>query len=108
MEELVERLSRGDHPVEFSLRPEKTIGVLKDCLDRKYVHIKFTGTRGGTELGFALDPAVTDLSGADFSSATGRVKVGGELTLNYVKVRCLADIDLSTMTGIGHLQPLES
>jgi len=29
------------------------------------------------------------------------------LTLNYVKVRCVADIDLSTLNGMGHLVILE-
>ena len=50
MDELVARLSAGDHPVEASLRPEKTIKALKECIDRGYVHIKFTETEGGTEL----------------------------------------------------------
>ena len=31
----------------------------------------------------------------------------GNLTLNYVKVRCIADIDLETLTGHGHLEIVE-
>jgi hypothetical protein len=33
--------------------------------------------------------------------------VEGTLTLNYVKVRCVADIELETLNGTGHLVMLE-
>ena len=100
---LVDRLCEGDHPVEVGLRPEKTLKVLKEAIDRNYVHIKFTATRGGTELGVALDRDACDFSGADFEAATGSVRLEGGLTLDYVKVRCIADIDLNTLQGSGHL-----
>lgn len=104
MDELVGRLSTGHHPVVVSVRPERTLEGFKECLDRKYVHIKFTETRGGTELGFPLDESLTDLSAADFENSRGSVRVGGNLSLNYVNVRCIADIDLSTLAGNGQLQ----
>ena len=106
-DELVTRLATGTHPVEVGLRPEKTAQAFKDAIDRGYVHIKFTKTKGGTELGVRLDPKTSDWSQADFSQATGSVHVEGTLTLNYVKVRCLADINLSTLTGTGNLVILE-
>ncbi len=107
MSELVKRLSEGDHPVEASLRPEKTVQALKERIDRGYVHVKFTDTKGGTELGVRLDQEATDLSKADFDNQTGSVHLVGSLTLDYVKVRCVADIDLKTLTGKGHLEPVE-
>jgi uncharacterized protein YbdZ (MbtH family) len=100
---LVEKLCEGDHRVEAGLRPDKTAKALKDRIDLGYVHIKFTETRGGTELGVRLDREVTDLSRADFESQSGEVHLEGELTLDYVKVRCIADIDLKTLAGKGHL-----
>jgi uncharacterized protein YbdZ (MbtH family) len=106
-DDLVKRLSEGDHPVEASLRPAKTVQALKERIDLGYVHIKFTGTRGGTELGVRLDPDAIDISQADFENATGTVHLEGGLTLNYVKVRCIADIDLQTLAGTGHLVPVE-
>ena len=106
MDELVRTLSQGDHPVEFSLRPERTMQILNECLGRKYVHVRFTGTRGGTELGVRLDSEATDLSKCDLQTGKGWVHVEGTLTLNYVKVRCVADIDLATLKGQGHLVPL--
>ena len=68
-----------------------------------YVLVKFTQTRGGTELGFPLDRDATDLSGANFDEGTGTVHVEGHLILNDDPVRCIADIDLATLNGTGRL-----
>jgi hypothetical protein len=106
MNELVQHLSEGEHPVEASLRPEKTAAALKERIDLGYVHIKFTSTRGGTELGVQLDREACDLSQANFDGQSGTVHLVGELILNYVKVRCVADIDLATLEGKGHLEPI--
>jgi hypothetical protein len=106
MDELVERLSNGVHPVEVSLRPDRTVQAFKECLDRGYVHIKFTATRGGTELGVRVDAQATDATSADFTGERGTIKVVGDLTLNDVKVRCLADVELATLRGTGCLQPV--
>jgi len=100
---LVDRLCEGDHPVEAGLRPEKTVKLFKEAIDRNYVHVKFTATRGGTELGVRLDREASDFSNADFETGTGSVHIEGGLTLDYVKVRCIADIDLQTLNGNGHL-----
>jgi uncharacterized protein YbdZ (MbtH family) len=102
-DDLVSRLSKGRHPVESSLLPEKSAQALKNRIDLGYVHIKFTETRGGTELGVRLDREATDLSRADFENQVGTVHLEGELTLDYVKVRCVADIDLQSFNGQGHL-----
>jgi len=108
MDELVERLSRGDHPVEIRLRPERNAGELKRALDGGYVNVLFTGTRGGTELGVRLEPHSVELAGADFDSGTGHLRFRGKLTLNYVPVECVVDLDLATFAGQGHLEPISS
>ena len=100
---LVDNLCEGTHPVEASLRPEKTAKALKDRIEMGYVHLKFTGTKGGTELGVRLDRETLDLGQADFEDQSGTVHLEGDLTLDYVKVRCIADINLKTLTGHGHL-----
>ncbi|MBF2066670.1 MAG: MbtH domain protein [Calothrix sp. C42_A2020_038] len=107
MNELVQRLSQGEHPVEASLRPEKTATAFKESIDRGYVHIKFTNTKGGTDLAVRLDPKASNWSEADFEHQKGKVHLVGDLTLNYVKVRCMADIDLATLEGKGRLEPVE-
>jgi len=108
MNDLVSRLSQGDHPVEVSLRPESTAAALKKRIDQyKYVHIKFTGTRGGTELGVPLDINESNWASGDFEGAKGQIRLSGRLKLDYVPVKCVADIDLSTLSGSGHLEILE-
>ena len=105
---LVERLCEGDHAVEVGLRPEKTVKLFKEAIDRDYVHIKFTQTKGGTELGFRLDRSASDFSNADFENGAGSAHVEGNLTLDYVRVKCIADIDLSMLAGKGRLVKVES
>jgi hypothetical protein len=106
LSELVQRLSDGQHPVIVSLRPERSVQALKECVDRGYVHIKFTNTRGGTELGVAIDRERSDFTSADFAAEAGRMTVVGTLTLDYVKVRCIADIGLPALDGLGRLEPI--
>jgi uncharacterized protein YbdZ (MbtH family) len=101
---LVKRLTQGSHPLAAGLHPEKSVQALKESIDRGYVHIKFTDTKGGTELGVKLDTAVCDFSRADFEDQTGTVHLVGGLILDYVKVRCIADIDLTTLAGQGYLE----
>jgi hypothetical protein len=104
--DLVKRLSEGSHAVEISLRPERTVKLFREMLDRGHVLVKFTETRGGTELGVPLDKSRSDLTTANFEGESGKVRVCGELTLDYVPVRVVADIDLPSMRGQGHLEIL--
>lgn len=107
MDELVQRLTEGDHPVTVGGPKPSLEEFRKRVNEMGYVFIKFTGTRGGTDLGVRVDASVTDLSQADFDQGRGSAHVEGTLTLNYVKVRCVADIDLGTLHGTGHLVALE-
>jgi len=107
MNELVRKLSQGSHPVELSLRPDKTRETLKECLQRGYVHIKFTGTQGGTELGVRMDESTAQTTLASLDGGESTIRVTGNLLLDYVPVRCIADIDLKTYKGTGHLEVLQ-
>ena len=69
MNDLVRRLSH-DQPVVASLRPEPTAAAFKAALERGYVHVLFTETRGGTELGVRVDPAHLDLASVDWERRT--------------------------------------
>jgi hypothetical protein len=104
----LERLCEGDHLVEADPRPEKTVKLFKEVIERNCAHVKFTKTRGGTELGVRLDRNACDFGLADFEKGTGTVHVEGGLTLDYVKVRCIADIELGTLEGKGRLVKVES
>ena len=105
---LVDRLSIGDHKIVVSQRPEPTVKALKEAIDSGYVRVKFTETQGGTELGFKVDKDASDLTEADFEAGTGSVRVVGGLTLDYTKVRCIVNIDLTTLAGEGHLEKVEA
>src|SRR5262245_20775724 len=105
---LVDKLCEGDRPVEAGLGPEKTVKLFKEAIDRGYVHIKFTKTKGGTELSVRLDRDFCNLSEADFENGRGSVHLEGGLTLDYVKVKCVADLDLATLNGTGHLVKVET
>lgn len=107
MDELVQRLSVGDHPVTVGGPQPSLEEFQKRVEDMGYVFIKFTDTRGGTDLGVRVDKAASNLAHADFEQRAGVAHVEGTLTLNYVKVRCIADIDLATLNGTGHLMALE-
>jgi hypothetical protein len=104
MDELVEKLSAGRHPV-MSTRPGTTAQELKVCIDRNFVHVLFQET--GTELGFQLDKNGCLFQNCDFEKATGSVHLEGGLTLNYEKVKVVADIDLASLAGVGHLESID-
>jgi hypothetical protein len=91
-----------------ALRPERSATLFKEAINRQYVHIRFAQTEGGTELGFPLNQSTSDFSAADFENGKGTVHVEGDLTLDYVKVKCIADIDLSTLTGKGRLARVDT
>jgi uncharacterized protein YbdZ (MbtH family) len=105
---LVDRLCEGKHEVEVGLRAEKTVARFKKAVDSNYVHIKFTKTKGGTELGFPLDKNSSDFTVADFENGKGTAHLEGSLILDYVMVKCVVDIDLSTLQGTGQLVKVES
>lgn len=107
MDDLVKRLSEGEHKVAVT-RANGQLSELKDMIDRDFVLVKFTETRGGTELGFSLDKERSDVDSAKLASGTGTVKLVGDLNLNYVDVRCVAEIDLGSLAGKGKLEILES
>jgi uncharacterized protein YbdZ (MbtH family) len=105
-ESLVDRLSTGEHPVETTLRPNASAKALKEAIDAGYVRIKFTDTKGGTELGVRVNKELCNFEGANFEQATGGATIVGDLTLDYTRVRCIADLDLQTLAGQGHLEKI--
>ena len=106
-ESVVERLFVGKHPVAVSLYPEASVKGFKEALDKGYARVKFIDTKGGTEIGFKVDKDACDFSTADFDEGTGQARVVGSLSLDYTKVRCVAQIDLERLEGLGHLEKIE-
>ena len=106
MNELVQRLSEGDHPVTVGGPKPSLEEFHKRLTEMGYVFIKFTDTQGGTDLGVHIDKSAT--ARPHFEQRSGIVHVEGTLTLNYCKVRCIADIELATLNGTGHLVTLDA
>ncbi|MFE7811813.1 hypothetical protein ACFU5P_07500 [Streptomyces sp. NPDC057433] len=107
MDELVGRLSAEVHRTVVGGPSPSVKDLQRRITEMGYVFIKFTDTDGGTDLGVRVDPAASDLGGADFDRGTGRVHLEGTLTLNLVKVRCVTDIELPSLSETGRLVALE-
>lgn len=107
MDDLVERLSKKQ-PIDFESRTETLDEIKERLTEMKFVFITFTETKGGTELGINVDPSLTKIENADFNKGEGVISVVGTCTLNYQKVRCIAEVDLSTKKGTGYLESLDS
>jgi hypothetical protein len=106
MNELTQRLT-VDQPVVVG-GPDSSLEELRRRLNEiGHVFIKFTETRGGTDLGIRVNRAACDDSAANFSDGTGTVHVEGTVILNDDPVRCIANIDLATLKGTGHLVLVE-
>jgi hypothetical protein len=106
MSDLVQRLTE-EQDVEVSLWPEPTLQALRATLDRGYIHMRFPQTRGGTELGISIDRERSDLGGVDLEHEKGSIEIIGQLVLDYTKVRFHGTIDVATLKGTGHLEPLD-
>lgn len=108
MSELPHRLADGRHRIAYRPKRADARTELKEAIERKYVHVLFPETRGGTELGFGLDETRSDLSHANWEAGEGKVHLEGTLQLDGVPVRCVADFDLATVEGQGHLEILQA
>jgi hypothetical protein len=105
MSSLVQKL-QTEQPVELRVLPERGMAGLKDSIARGWLQVRFTETKGGTQLGVPIDRGASDFTKADFEHGSGSIRIVGNLTLDYVRVRCIAEIDLSTLKGTGRLEPL--
>jgi hypothetical protein len=103
MNELVKHLASGEHPVVVGGSRPSLEDLQRRATDMGYVFVKFIDTKGGTDLGVRVDREASDVSKANWQEGTGTIHVEGNLTLDYVPVRCVADIDLATLSGTGHL-----
>ncbi|MGC1282020.1 MAG: hypothetical protein WA895_03705 [Streptosporangiaceae bacterium] len=102
MDELTERLT-NDQAVVVGGAHASLDDLRRRVDELGYVFIKFTQTQGGTDLGIRLDHDASDLGAADFDAGSGVIHLEGTVTLNDDPVRCIADIDLATLAGTGHL-----
>jgi hypothetical protein len=101
MDELVLRLSNGKHKVIISSSNE-SYSEIRDRINNKFFHVKFTETNGGTELGINIDLEKTNINDIDLQ--TGLLHIEGTTNLNYNSVRLIADVDMASRSGYGYLK----
>jgi len=104
-DDLVSFLCQGDHPVQATAQ---TVEQFMERIKAGYANIKFTDTRGGTEIQVRLDAPASNTEDADIEGHKGNVHIAGNLTLNYRPVRLVADVAVATLTGSGQLQLREA
>lgn len=101
---LVDRLAASESAVEWRVYPEGSTDAMQRAIDRGFVQLMFSETQGGTQLGVRLLPELTRVSTQDIESRTGSAVLVGELTLDGTRVRCTADIDITSRQGRGRLE----
>jgi hypothetical protein len=104
--ELVDRLSKGEHEVTIGHENESNEDI-KKRIENGFIHVKFVNTKGGTELGINLDLEKTKLDEFDSAIKSGVFHIEGTTNLNYVQTRCIVDINLSSRNGKGRLEVLD-
>ena len=83
-ESLPMRLSHGPQNVELILWPERTVDALMRQIETGYVQVRFTGTRGGTQLSIALEPDVAARIKTEVANGAGTaVAPGGRISNTY-------------------------
>lgn len=95
MDELITRLGR-EQEVALGGRDPAATRLLDRLAAGQPVFVRFPETRGGTEL---LVPVVEYA----VDESTGRVHLTGEVRLNGVAARCVADLSLTDLRGTGQL-----
>ena len=103
MDSLVEKL-KVRQPVEFESRTKSLDDIKKRLLETKFVFVTFPKTNGQTEIGISVDTDAINVKDADFNQGNGTISITGTCELNYQKIRCVADIDLASKKGMGHIE----
>jgi len=105
MDSLVKRLLKKQ-PVKFESKTENIEELKNRLIETKFVFVTFTETCGGTELAINVDLDSSEIKNADFEKGVGIINIVGTCTLDYQKVRCIAEVDIATKEGVGYLELL--
>lgn len=98
-------LTQGWHPISCKSIYNSCQDV-REAIAKHHFHLTFLDTEGQTCLSMTLNPQKTLLEEADFETGTGMIQLEGNLTLDFVKVKCLARITLPSLEGEGTLEKI--
>ena len=99
---LVERLSGEGHPVEIRTNASDKLAYMRERLEIGHVHVLFPETRGGTELGLALEEEIRDQAIKSLDSGN-EIVLEAKLNLDGTAVRCSARVSVPELAGNGGL-----
>lgn len=105
MNQLIQFLAQGKHPVKVVLKPEATLSEFILCLRRKFLNIMFMDTRGGTELGITI--IESSVSADDISEFIKSIVVEGECGLNFKKIKVKVEVSLIDFSGTAQVNLAE-
>jgi hypothetical protein len=97
MNDLVKNFLLGTH--DCSAERAKSLTEFKRSIERGYVLLRFTDTRGGTELSVRLNQSQSSIEEAHADEGRGTAHLVGALVLDYNELEMSAAIDLSTLRG---------
>lgn len=108
---LVEKLIVGEHEIEVCSRsdPETQREDLIRAIGYDLVHVLFPNTKGGTEIGINLQRELCDPLDIpeDRSEGPDRLRIVGDLTLDWVPIRVAADFSLRDYKGTATVEKRE-
>ena len=97
---LVERLSGEGHQVEIRTNASDKLAYMRERLEIGHVHVLFPETRGGTELGLALEEEIRDQALKSLDSGN-EIVLEAKLNLDGTAVRCNARVSVPELAGTG-------
>lgn len=97
MDTLVAFLISKQQPVRVVLKPEETLEEFVACMERKFVNLLFTDTKGGTEIGITITE--TSLKADEIHNSAEIFTLQGECSLNFEKIKVKVDLALKDFTG---------
>lgn len=83
------------------------ITKLNRAVENGYILVKFTKTKGGTELGCNTKNDDTE-NRCVVDEQNRTVEIRGRLKLDYTPVRLVAKVSLDTFKGEGHLEVIDN
>lgn len=101
---LIDFLGNGQHPVILEQRISEQNDLFKK-LREGFVFIRFTDTKGETELGVNLIPSECNLEDL-FKEKSKKAHLVGTCELNFVPVKCVVEVDLDNRAGLASLEVL--
>lgn len=102
MDTLVAFLMSKQQPVKAVLKPDETLDEFVACMNRKFVNLVFTDTKGSTEIGITLTEST--LKADEIDDSTETIILQGKCGLNFEKIKVKVELSLKDFTGFAEVK----